>query len=224
MHRLILNSLLLAAFVALVLSVWLLRPDAARTNYEFLPQMVHTARYRAFSANPNFPDGTTLQAPVEGTVPRGLKPLRYTATPQDALRAGEELRAPFSSAEVGARERGAQVFANFCMVCHGPGGAGGGTVTQRGVPPPPSLLAEHTVKMKDGQMFHVLTYGQNNMASYASQLSREDRCAVILYIRSLQAAAQPPPATGGVPSRKAEAPGVALPKAAVSTPAAGGLR
>jgi mono/diheme cytochrome c family protein len=52
---------------------------------------------------------------------------------------------------------------------------------------PPSLLAEHALKMKDGQMFHVLTFGQNNMPSYASQLSREDRWSVIGFVRSLQA-------------------------------------
>ena len=53
------------------------------------------------------------------------------------------------------------------------------------------------MQMKDGQLFHILTHGQNNMASYASQLSREDRWNVIVYVRSLQAAAKPataPPA------------------------------
>jgi mono/diheme cytochrome c family protein len=48
--------------------------------------------------------------------------------------------------------------------------------------------------MKDGQLFHVLTYGQNNMPFYASQLSREDRWNVILYVRTMQAAAAPAPA------------------------------
>ena len=47
------------------------------------------------------------------------------------------------------------------------------------------------MKMKDGQLFHVLTYGQNNMPSYASQLSREDRWNAILYVRTMQAAATP---------------------------------
>src|SRR5205823_12508017 len=78
--------------------------------------------------------------------------------------------------------------------CHGVGGAGNGPVAQRGYPPPPSLLAEHVLKMKDGQLFHVLTYGQNNMPSYASQLSREDRWNVILYVRSMQAAVTTVPA------------------------------
>jgi mono/diheme cytochrome c family protein len=44
--------------------------------------------------------------------------------------------------------------------------------------------------MKDGQMFHVLTYGQNNMPSYASQLTEQDRWNVITYVRSIQSSAQ----------------------------------
>jgi len=121
-------------------------------------------------------------------------PLHYAATPQDALSAGEELNSPLGFDNVRARERGAFVFSNFCVVCHGAGGSGNGPVAQRGYPPPPSLLADHALKMKDGQLFHVLTYGQNNMPSYASQLSREDRWNAILYVRTLQAAATPLPA------------------------------
>ena len=54
--------------------------------------------------------------------------------------------------------------------------------------------------MKDGQLFHILTYGQNNMPSYASQLSRDDRWNAILYVRTLQRAAAPPsPGAVGAP-------------------------
>ena len=67
-----------------------------------------------------------------------------------------------------------------------------GPVTQRGVPPPPSLLAPRAAQMKDGQLFHILTYGQNNMAAYGGQVSREDRWNVIAYVRSLQAGKQSP--------------------------------
>jgi hypothetical protein len=40
--------------------------------------------------------------------------------------------------------------------------------------------------MKDGQIFHALTYGGINMPSYAAQISREDRWKVILNIREMQ--------------------------------------
>ncbi len=199
MGRVVLNAFLLAMLIASVTASWLLIPNPARPNFEFLPQMAHAPRYNAFAPNPNFANGATLQRPEPGTIPRGLVPLHYAATPQDALRAGEELQSPLGAGNQRARERGAFVFANFCAVCHGAGGAGNGPVAQRGYPPPPSLLAEHAQKMKDGQLFHILTYGQNNMPSYASQLSRDDRWNVILYVRTLQVAAVP--ASPAAPAR-----------------------
>ena len=157
--RIVLNSVLLVAVVASVATSWILSSDPAKPNFEFLPQMAHSPRYNAFAPNPNFSDGSTLQRPEPGTIPRGFAPLHYTATPQDALRAGEELKSPLQPENLRGRQRGEFVFANFCAVCHGAGGAGNGPVPQRGYPAPPSLLVEHAIKMKDGQMFHVLTYG-----------------------------------------------------------------
>lgn len=192
MGRVVLNTFLLFAFLVSVAASWLLSPHPTRPNFEFLPQMAHAPRYNAFAPNPNFENGATLQRPEPGTIPRGFMPLPYAATPQDAVRAGDELHNPIELGNMRARERGASVFANFCAVCHGVGGTGNGPVAQRGYPPPPSLLAEHAQKMKDGQLFHILTYGQNNMPSYASQLSRDDRWNVILYVRTVQAAAAAP--------------------------------
>lgn len=191
MARVVLNVFLLVALIISVSASWLLTPNPARPNFEFIPEMAHAPRYNAFAPNPNFRNGATLQRPEPGTIPRGWMPLHYAATPQDALRAGEELQSPITPGNERSRERGSFVFANFCAVCHGAGGAGNGPVAQRGYPPPPSLLAEHAQKMKDGQLFHILSYGQNNMPSYASQLSRDDRWNVIFYVRTLQAAVAP---------------------------------
>ena len=40
--------------------------------------------------------------------------------------------------------------------------------------------------MPVGTMFHSITYGKNNMGSYASQLTREQRWMVIQYVKSQQ--------------------------------------
>lgn len=183
--RLVLNGALALVLMVVAAVSWFLRADAARPNAEFLPDMAHSARYNAYSANPNFVDRKTLQAPPEGAVARGYLPLRYAATAQDALRAGEELTNPLATSD-NVLQRGAFVFANYCAVCHGLDGKGMGPVAQRGYPPPPSLLAQHALDMKDGQIFHVLAFGQNNMPSYAGQLSREDRWMVISHVRALQ--------------------------------------
>lgn len=193
-----LNVALLLAFAVLLGLNWAVRRDITVPNTEFIPEMVRTPRYNAYSPNGNFPDGKTLQAPEPGTIPRGYLPLHYRATREGALRAGEELSNPFSAGDARALERGAFVFANFCQECHGPTGRGDGAVVMRGFPAPPALMAERGVQMKDGQMFHILSYGQGNMPSYASQLSREDRWRVILHVRSLQKPAAPR-LTGGQP-------------------------
>lgn len=192
MSRRSVNILLVLVFFASLGANWLASRDPARPNREFLPEMVRTARYNAYSPNLNFPDGKTLQPPVLGTIPRGYLPLHYTATPEDAIRAGVELRSPITVPSAAAMQRGASVFVNFCQPCHGGAGKGDGPVALRGYPPPPSVLAPHALNLKEGQMFHILTYGQNNMPSYALQLSRDERWEVIAYVRSLQAKARTP--------------------------------
>ncbi len=192
-RRLALNLLLLAMLLASSAAHWMLRPDLSRPNMEFAPDMAHGPRYNAFAANPNFADGKTLQHVPDTSIPRGFMPLHYAATPEDAARAGNELTSP-ATGPAGLK-RGEFIFENYCATCHGAGGLGNGPVAQRGFPPPPSLLAEKARKMKDGQLFHVLTYGQNNMPSYASQITRQDRWNVIAYVRSLQDSAPPPAAT-----------------------------
>jgi mono/diheme cytochrome c family protein len=186
MSRAALNVTLLLVFLVSLGLHWVFYPQPSRPNREFIPEMVRTPRYNAYAANPNFPDGKTLQPPVPGTIPRGFLPVRFAPTPEDAVRAGETLQNPLRPGDARAVARGATVFANFCQPCHGFSGRGDGLVTQRGFPAPPSLDADNARKMKDGQMFHILTYGQKNMPQYAAQVPREDRWNVIAFVRSLQ--------------------------------------
>ncbi|MBI4164529.1 MAG: cytochrome c [Acidobacteria bacterium] len=178
----VVNVLLLMLFLATVALNWAERAERDRPHVEILPEMVRSAAAESFSPNPVFADGKTLQKPAPGTIPRGLLPLHYQATPEDAHRAGEELTNPYSLNNENALKRGASVYANFCLACHGPTRAGDGPVARRGYPPPPA----QPPPIKDGEMFHIITYGRGNMPSHAGQLSREDRWKVILYIRSLQ--------------------------------------
>ena len=184
MRRVIVNSLLLVIVAGLLSANWILRANPNQRNLEVLPDMARSVPYDSFSANPNFRDGKTLREPVPGTVIRGFMPLRYAATPADAQRAGLELTNPFRDAK--SLQRGAAIYAIYCEICHGPAGKGDGTVAQRGFPAPPSLLTPKARALADGQIFHILTFGQNNMPSYASQIDREDRWKAILYVRDVQ--------------------------------------
>jgi len=181
-----LNVILLLAFLASLGLNWAIRPHPTVPNREFLPEMVRTPRYNAYSANPNFPDGMTLQTPVAGTIPRGFPPLHFEATPDDAERAGKTLKSPVGPDNANAVARGSVVFSNFCRPCHGATAKGDGLVAQHGFPGPPSLYGDDARTIKDGQIFHILTYGKGLMPSYAGQISRQDRWNVIAYVRSLQ--------------------------------------
>ncbi|HSP13583.1 MAG TPA: cytochrome c [Thermoanaerobaculia bacterium] len=182
--RVAVNSLLFVMVLALLSLNWVLRADPNRRNFEFLPNMARSIPFDSFSSNPNFADNMTLRRPVPGVVIHGIAPLHYAATPADAQRAGRELTNPFRDGQ--SLQRGAATYATYCLICHGPSGKGDGTVAQRGFPAPPSLLAPRARGLADGQIFHIITYGQNNMPSYASQVEREDRWKAILYVRDLQ--------------------------------------
>ncbi len=183
------NLLLVLVLAGLIALHWAVLPDPSRRNYEFLPDMLESVPRDAQAQAPDLADGTVLDLrPPPGSIARGYLPLGYAATPEEALRAGVELRSPFADDDVDAVARGEFLYANFCAVCHGPSGGGDGPAIKRGVPPPPSLLLEHAREMPDGQMFHVISMGQGNMAAYASQVERQDRWKVIRYVRTLQAA------------------------------------
>jgi len=194
-------TLILAALVGVH---WLVLPDPSQRNWEFFPNMVESVALDAQSPTMVLDDGTVLdRRPAPGSVARGFLPFEYPSTPEGALLAGQELQSPFAADDLEAAARGAIVYSNFCAVCHGPAGHGDGTVTRRGVPPPPNLQLEHAVQMTDGQMYHVISTGQANMASYASQLERDDRWRVILHVRALQAA---PPAEAAPPVETTDLP------------------
>lgn len=198
-----LNLLLAAALALCVTAGFFVRSHPSRPNFEVLPEMARTAAYKAYAANPNFPDGKTLQPPPAGTIPRGfhaVHPVELQPGEAGAVRAGQELTNPYQAGDAGAFARGALVFRTWCLPCHGPTGKGDGPTALRGFPAPPPLDGQKTVALKDGRLFHILTYGQKNMPSYASQVSEDDRWKAILYVRSLQrpapvaAAASPAPA------------------------------
>jgi len=160
-------------------------PD--RRNYEFAPDMAESFAYKAQSENPFLPNGQTSQPPVPGTVARGQMPLHFGTSESEAVRAGEELRSPFNAENPADLKRGQQVYEVYCLPCHGAGGRGDGPVAQRGYPPPPPLQLDRARAMKDGQIFHIITYGFRNMPAYGPQIERHDRWQVIEYVRKLQA-------------------------------------
>ena len=78
-----------------------------------------------------------------------------------------------------------RLFNINCAICHGVKGEGNGPIYDK-IGAVANLTGAAYVKMADGTMFHSITYGKNNMGSYASQLSRKQRWMIVHYIRTLQ--------------------------------------
>ena len=162
--------------------------DPSRPNFELMPDMARGPAAQSQETGAATSDGYSSQPLPDGVVVRGGTTFHYDTTPEDAERAGRDLSNPFGADDASARERGAVVYARFCTPCHGADGEGQGPAVLRGVLPPPSLRAERAAKMRDGQMFHVITKGQGNMAPYAVQVPPDDRWKAILHVRTLQGA------------------------------------
>ncbi len=159
--------------------------------YEWLPwlnSMEFSSAAETNTKNANFKNGLTMQVPPAGTIPRGFKPLHYTAA--EAERAGGDLKNPLEATPENLA-RGKERFGVFCSPCHGPVGAGDGLVVKRNVgfgsfPINNPLAGPGT--WPDGKVFHMISFGRGNMPSYATQIPQEDRWRIVLHLRELQKA------------------------------------
>ena len=164
--------------------LWLMNRNNAVRNLEWPTQMQYSPAYLSQTPNPVLPKGMTEQLPVPGTIPRGYKPFHYGSSPEEAGRAGVELKNPFPPTDENVA-RGQQVFNNYCTVCHGSTGAGDGPLIPK-YPNPPAYNTDKSKALADGNMFHVITVGRKDMPSHAGLVSVDDRWKAILYIRRLQ--------------------------------------
>ena len=141
-----------------------------------------------FRVNPQtksdiFKDGRSMQRPVDGTVARGFMPYEYTGMPDSLVKL---LSNPIPMSE-GSIERGKKQYNTYCSPCHGNFGAGDSRLKGQ-FPNPPTLHSKKARDWSDGNIYNVITNGQNVMPSYAKQISRDDRWAIVNYIRILQRA------------------------------------
>jgi mono/diheme cytochrome c family protein len=172
--------------------------DPTRPNFEYMPDMVGSVAYDSFDPNPNTPDGRTLMKPPAGTIPRGYQPVHFGPGPQEAARAARELANPLPDSEA-VRARGEVAFQRWCSPCHGHEGLGDGLVARK-FPRPPALGAPHARGLPDGQLFHIISFGQGLMPSYGQQITASDRWKLVHFVRRLQATAATAPAAPAVPT------------------------
>ena len=123
--------------------------------------------------------------PPAGTIKRGeLFP--YTL-PNDSMgyKMSAEVKSPLGPLSDNEMLEAARLFNINCAICHGAKGVANGPLSGK-IGAIANLTLPQYVAMADGTMFHSITYGKNNMGSYASQLDRKQRWMIIQYIRTLQ--------------------------------------
>jgi len=128
-----------------------------------------------------FENGAGMQIPVEGTVARGFMPYPFKNNPEEAAKL---LVNPLIPNEDNLA-LGKNKFNTYCSPCHGYLAEGDSRLNGQ-FPNPPSLHSEKVRTWSDGRIYHVIVEGQNVMPSYSSQLSRQERWAVVNYLRVLQ--------------------------------------
>jgi len=129
-----------------------------------------------------FEDERGMRPPVEGTVARGFIPYPYMGIDEPEEYLSNPLLPSIENLKLGKKK-----FLTYCSPCHGNFGDGDSRLKGQ-FPNPPSLHSERIRGFEDGRFYHVITNGKNIMPSYAAQISREERWAIVNYIRVLQKA------------------------------------
>jgi len=156
---------------------------------QYLPNMHRTEALIPMRGTDFFQDGASVRVPPKGSVARDQKyqPNKNVKSALDVARKSNPL-----SLNEGVLARGKIVYSNNCAICHGALGMGDGKI----VPPftkPPSLHSKKLRGFADSQLYHIVTFGQNVMRGYGTQVRENDRWATIYYVRALQKALNPRP-------------------------------
>jgi mono/diheme cytochrome c family protein len=160
-------------------------------------QDMHDApRYDPYEKSDIFPNHSSAQPLVAGTVPRGGGAESNggqgsaSLSEDDLLNTGKinnELASVFPFAITRADlDRGEERFNIYCSPCHGLTGEGNGMVVQRGYRQAANYHIDRLRAMPVGYFIDVMANGFGAMPDYKMQLNAMDRWRVAAYIRALQ--------------------------------------
>jgi len=199
-HKLI----ILSTFVILIASCTK-HPDSP--GYEYVWDMYRSQAIEAYVdyglvgdvEHPELKSRMSARNPVNGSIQyiedRNMAeifmPFNYGEGEEERERAGREVTIPgyyISDTLIAAENlaEGKRLYDLMCTHCHGAKGDGDGKVITVGgypsEPPAYNTLKDRTL----GSIFHTITHGKNAMGSHASQLDKDQRWKVAMYVRTLQ--------------------------------------
>lgn len=161
--------------------------DPNSPGTEFMPDMYRSPSLETNMAYLDMNTGDTLQAnrlPAEGSIARGYMPYEYANTPEGYESAGTDLHNPLAKNTINLAD-GEALYNTYCDHCHGKTGNGDGKVADK-LPGPPPPYSGKLKDLPEGKIFHSMTYGKGLMGAHASQLSKEERWKVAMYVQKLQ--------------------------------------
>ena len=149
-----------------------------------LDPMERQPKFRAFSANSLYEDGRAMRQPPAGSVPREAVTMRPEFT-AGLDRKGNVVSAIPIPVTRELMDAGRTRFEIHCAPCHGLLGDGVSPVaTQMSLRPPPNL--HKLTNPGPGHIFQVISLGFGLMASYAPELTAEERWAIVAYVEALR--------------------------------------
>jgi len=160
--------------------------DKREPGRVYMPDMAYSRAYEAYAPNTLKQDGINyINYPVDGTIRRGDLFAYTLPNDSNGFKMAAEIKDPLPRLDTVQLAEAERLFNINCAICHGPNMDAQGPMAGK-VGGIANLKLPQYVKEPEGQMFHVVTYGKNNMGSYASQLDRKQRWMVIQYIKSVQ--------------------------------------
>ena len=167
---------------------------------EVFPDMDRQARYKPQAENDFFDDGRNNRSIPANTVARGdyfshsevfSKDFYDDTLGDQVYLAGKNLDGSFTQTlplEVTHElmALGQQKYGIFCAVCHGAAGDGNGVTKPYGVLAA-SYHDDRLRSIEDGYLYDVISNGKGLMYGLKGRITPEERWAIVLYLRALQA-------------------------------------
>ena len=150
-----------------------------------LERMMQQPRVDPFQESMFFDDGLAMRKPPPGTV--SMEQRTGDRLFVDGLVDGTYAASIPVVVTRAVLDRGRDRFEIVCGACHGVDGSGESVVAENmALRKPPSLHEDRIVALPPGRIYQVIRTGYGLMPPYATQLSVDDRWAVVAYLRALQ--------------------------------------
>jgi len=184
----------ISVFVLLVIAIASCGPRRDPGS-AYMPDMAYSVAYETYTpvnerlANSAAQGGNFDRTPTAGTVARGGVAAYPFANDSAGYVLSAQATSPLGNEEIDFKKIERLYLVN-CAICHGAKLDGNGPIYKDGSGPysaaPRNLLDDYTKALKDGTLFHSITFGRNQMGAYSSQLTSKERWEMVAYIRSKQ--------------------------------------